>query len=350
MENIPEHYKESHRQVVMKNYKLNTGAVQGSEISIVVQGSIDVQFTASCLCALRTVFPDAEVILSTQDGNDVSGLPVDKVVFSPDPGAPCVNDVDKTLNNVNRQLVSTQAGIAAATRPYILKTRTDILFHNADFLKYFGQFDDAPSSYFQNRLLICNYYTRNPRVIDTCFHPSDWILFGRADDVRTYYENIPLMNQEDGEWFRTHVKTSKLFINHLSRFAPEQHIFLGFLQQHENVDCQCYYDHSEALVKQTERTFAECFVVLDYQKHLGITFQKYNPNRYAEKHTLTSHWNWKAMYSHYCLQKPSVLWIAYLCQKAMFATATRIRAAVARLLAYLGLKETVKQILRAVVK
>lgn len=315
-------------------------------LSIIVQGNVSEKLTSRCLKSIRKNFPDCELILSTWEGSDIADLPVDKLVFSPDPGAVYCDEVVGTLNNVNRQLVSTKAGLAVATRPYILKTRTDILFENADFLNYFGKYDGAPSAYFKNRLLICNYYTRNPRVFDTCFHPSDWIVFGRAEDVRTYYENTPLMTAEEGDWFRIHDKKSTFFTNYVCRFTPEQHIFLGFLRQWETVNCQCYYDHSRDLVKQTEHAFADCFVVLDYQKQLEITFPKYDPNRYLEKHTLISHWKWKALYDHYSQKKASLLWASYLMYGATSRTFSTMRTILVRLLDRMGIKESVKRFLR----
>lgn len=102
-------------------------------LSLVVQGGVNNPLTARCMEALRKQFPNAELILSTWESSDVTGLLADKIVFSPDPGATVCDEVAGVLNNVNRQLVSTKAGIAAASRPFILKTRTDILFRNADF-------------------------------------------------------------------------------------------------------------------------------------------------------------------------------------------------------------------------
>lgn len=314
-------------------------------ISVVCQGAVEHPVTKECLVALRNVFPKAELILSTWTGTDISGLPYDKVVFSSDPGAVYCDTVTQTLNNVNRQLVSTQAGLIAATRPYILKTRTDILFQDAEFLSYFAKYDRVPSANFQNRLLICNYYTRNPRVFSTCFHPSDWIVFGRAEDVRGYYAGTPLMTAEEGVWFHSRCKQSTFFTNYISRFTPEQHIFLGFLRQHRPVACDCYYDRTPALVKETERAFAECFVVLDYGKQLPITFTKYNPNRYLERGTLISHWQWKALYRHYCRGGFSPLWPIYLLHAARRRTLTGIRTRCIRCLDRLGWKEAVKGIL-----
>ena len=324
---------------------MNALLITDRSISILVQGKV-VNESQHILKQLREIMPNAEIILSTWECSNITDLDYDKIIFNSDPDAVYCDEVTGTLNNVNRQLISTQTGLAATTRPFILKTRTDILIHNSDFLEYFGRYDDVPSTYFRNRLLICNYYTRNPRVFDTCFHPSDWIVFGRAEDVRAYYESIPLMGSEEGNWFRTREKASTFFTNYLCRFTPEQHIFLNFLRQHSEVDCQCYYDHRKALVEQTERAFAECFVVLDYQKQLGITFPKYNPNRYLEKHTLIHHWQWKALYQHYCANSSAMLWRMYLVYAGALCLASKIRTCMVRLLGKLGLKEMVKSMLR----
>lgn len=318
-------------------------------ISVVIQGAYAPEFK-SCIDAVRSVFSGAELILSTWEGTDLSGLTFDKAILSPDPGTTCCDKVAGTLNNVSRQLVSTQAGIAAATRPYTLKTRTDILIENAQFLSYFRKYDRAPSPYFKNRLLLCNYYTRNPRVFSTCFHPSDWLLFGRTEDVQKYYAELPLLATDEGGWFESHPKQSTFFTNYICRFTPEQHIFLNFLRKYQTVNCDCYYDRTSELIKQTECAFAECFVVLDYRKQLGITFTKYDPNRYLERYSLVSHWQWKALYQHYCEKRLSPLWGVYLIRGKMLWAMGSIRTGCIRLLDRLGLKKTIKEYLRRVTR
>lgn len=315
-----------------------------NNVSIVVQGGVSAT-TVDVLHGLRKIFPKAEIILSTWENSDLRGLDYDKVLLSPDPGAQMADEAAGVYNNVNRQIVSTQAGLRAATRPYILKTRTDILFKDAKFLSYFGLFDTEPPLYFKNRLLICNYYTRNPRVWPVCFHPSDWLLFGLAEDMRKYYENIPLMAREEGEWFLTHRKTSSLFKNVLFRFAPEQHIFLNFLRQYENVSCNQYYDASPASIEQTERVFARCFVVLDYQKQLNIEFTKYAPNRYWEGFTLISHRRWKALYRRYCEKGYRPWQFEYWVGNLFLQFLSRGRIWCIRILNFLGVKERVKRCL-----
>lgn len=313
-------------------------------ITILVQGSV-MPDTRTVMKGLRTIFPGSELILSTWEGSEVSGLDYDKLVLSPDPGGMVCDEVTGTMNNINRQLCSTKAGLRVAETPYVLKTRTDILFLDTEFLSYFGQYDAIPSRYFQNRLLICNYYTRNPRIMALCFHPSDWILFGKAEDVRNYYEDTPFMSEEEGNWFHTHEKISTFFTNYVCRYTPEQYLFLNFLNRQEEANAQTYYDSSPALLKQTEYAFAMSFVVLDYQKQLNIKFMKYNPNRYLEKHTLIFHWQWRALYEHYCVRRFSPRWWFYLAWCSSRHLLASIRTLCVKILNYIGLKEFVKKLL-----
>lgn len=320
-------------------------APQFKSLSIVVQGMIS-ECTSEVLASIRRCFPHAELILSTWEGSDCKGLDYDKLVFSPDPGAQKADEIAHTDNNVNRQIVSTCAGLKVASRTYILKTRTDIVFNDGDFLRYFGRYDDSPPVIFLSRLLICNYYTRNPRSIDLCFHPSDWILFGYAEDIRKYYGNTPLQTDENAAWFKAHPKNRTLFTNYLSRFTPEQYIFLSFLQQYCDVKIDCYYDFNLEFVHLTEKIFAKCFVVLDYQKQINIDFVKYEPNRYLEKNTLMSHRQWLSIYSHYCVAGRSCpQWYIYCASKWLSRFLFLIRKVIVNLLDVIGIKEAMKSLL-----
>lgn len=318
-------------------------------ISIVVQGAVS-PVTQAVLNGLRTVFPGAELILSTWKGTDLVGLDFDKAILSQDPGPQLADEVAHLDNNVNRQLVTTTAGISAATRPYILKTRTDIFINSSKFLKYFGRYDEDPPYIFKNRILICNYYTRNPRVMNICFHPSDWLLFGNTEDLKQYYSKTAFQTREEAEWFKTHNKEEILFTNFLSKFTPEQYIFLSFVHRFRDLSIDCYYDFDFTIMRLTEELYAKCFVVLNYQTQLDIKFTKYDPNRYLEKHTTIAHWQWKAQYQHYCKKKVSILWGLYCAYGFAWKCATFIRTLSIRILNYLGIKEGIKRFLTRIRK
>ena len=114
--------------------------IQSSDISVVVQGAVDRELAPKCLTSIRKYLPKAEIILSTWEGTDVSGLDYDMVLFNKDPGAVDLLWFDGRKNNGNRQLYSTQEGIKKTSRKYILKIRTDLFLENANFLEYWDKF------------------------------------------------------------------------------------------------------------------------------------------------------------------------------------------------------------------
>lgn len=258
--------------------------------------------TSKVLDSAIKAFPKGEIILSTWEGSDVSGLNFDKVVLSKDPGCVTLDEVANVPNNINRQLVSTRNGLEQASNPYCLKIRTDILIEDTDFLNEFAKWDSiSPPLHFKNRILICNYYTRNPRIYPLPFHPSDWVLFGRTEDLKKYF-SAPLESAGEIQWFKTHKREKKgFYTNLLTRYTPEQYLCISFLKKFEDITFDCFYDATKENIIQTEKILAGDFVVLDYQKQLGIQFSKYHPNRYLEKSSLISHSYWEELFKEYSL-------------------------------------------------
>lgn len=315
------------------------------DLSIIIQGKCSEINKANALRRIQILLPEAEVIISTWKNYSDLHYETDTVIQLDDPGGVVADDVSNVSNNINRQIISTRAGLEKATRPYCLKIRTDILLENVDFLKEFGRYDEiAPPLHVKNRILICNYYTRNPRVYPLPFHPSDWVLFGRTEDLKQYF-SAPCESTEEIRWFITHPREQTgFYTNLLSRYVPEQYLCLNFLRQFEPVHCDCFYDATEENIRQTERMLAGDFVVLDYQKQFGIRFTKYRPNRYLEKSSLVSHRYWKQLFQEYCLHKTELRpFRLFLCFLARIGFA--LRRVLLHLLHCLHIKEKVKRLL-----
>ncbi len=164
--------------------------ITDKDISIVVQGPIltHSQFavteeTTKVVCQrLKNLFPESELILSTWEGEQVEGIVYDKVLFNADPGAYGCNYNDpKLLNNCNRMIVSTLAGIKAASRPYILRVRSDLFLVSKKFLHYFDKFPLYNKEYQFVKSRILAFSMWSIRGHKTCmftmakpFHISDW--------------------------------------------------------------------------------------------------------------------------------------------------------------------------------
>lgn len=175
------------------------------DISIVVQGNVRPN-THRVLAAARHLFPGAQIVLSTfrteADDHVTRLYPLfDALVVSEDPGAQpsTVRSPTAGPNNLNRQLVTTQAGLAAATRLYALKLRSDSEIGSRELVDLWeGQ---SRRDGHEERLLFPSLYTRHPNGINGYpFHVSDWLTFGSTDQVRAYWE-APLMPLEVATWF-----------------------------------------------------------------------------------------------------------------------------------------------------
>lgn len=319
--------------------------IESKDISVIVQGGIN-EYTKDSLLSIRKSFPNAQIILSTWKDSDMTGLEYDDIVFSEDPGAFVIDDISGSLDNINRQIVSTKAGLMLASRKYYLKTRTDIIWTSGKFLEYFGVYDDKfKSPHFHNRILICNYYTRNPRVLPIPFHTSDWIIFGVAEDVNLFYD-IKCQSEEEMRWFEKHKRdNADFYTNLLVKYVPEQHICLNFVRRFYNVYCSCFYDASEENIRITEEILAKDFVVLDYGKQLDIIFPKYNPNRYFEKFTLISNRYWNELYREYCIGSSYFSYYLRIGRNKLFFFFFRLRRIILIILHKLRIKEKMKRIL-----
>ena len=112
-----------------------------SEITVIVQGPVvgggdappDDRLTYWCLESIRRHLPGARIVLSTWEGSDTDGLDCDDIVFNTDPGGVplFLSARAKVLNNVNRQIVTTKAGMNLCSSNYALKMRSDMALGNS---------------------------------------------------------------------------------------------------------------------------------------------------------------------------------------------------------------------------
>ncbi|MEK6669947.1 MAG: WavE lipopolysaccharide synthesis family protein [Pseudomonadota bacterium] len=300
--------------------------ISSDQISVIIQGAIGAELN-DCIRSVRKGLPKSEIILSTWEGSQLpDGLVVDACIFSPDPGArPAVKD-GKLLNNTNRQLVSTLAGLLRASRPYALKLRTDFEIHHPGFIQGFTTSDvrDPDYTLYKHKIVIPHYATRypSPNSPSYPFHPSDLSLFGLRDDIIKHFDAPPL-DEADWNWALQHEseiiwdQNLPLF---LPRFAPEQHFFVHSLRAHgRTIDMRHYHDTRGDIAEQSRRYLVNNFVVLDMQDY-GIRTRKS-----ALAHAITkdinncySHNLYRAEYRKWCDPNARLTW-----QESLEARLTR---------------------------
>jgi len=254
--------------------------ISSDQISVIIQGAIGAEIK-DCVRSVRQVLPESEIILSTWEGSQIpDGLTVDVCVFSSDPGARPAVRGGKLLNNTNRQLVSTMAGLLRASRPYSLKLRTDFEVNHAGFIKGFTTTDlrDPEYALYKHKIVIPHYATRypSPDTPSYPFHPSDLSLFGLTEDVIKHFD-APHLDEDDWDWALRH--ESEITWDHnfpffLPRLAPEQHFFVHSLRKHgRTIDMRHYHDTSDDISDQSRRYLVNNFVVLNMTDY-GIRTRK----------------------------------------------------------------------------
>lgn len=289
-----------------------SGTIASNEISVIVQGPVmgdseadmNDRHTFHCLKSIRKHLPGSEIILSTWSDADTVGLDFDRLVLSEDPGGMFSGYRYnlRMLNNVNRQILSTQAGLHVASRKYAVKIRSDMILTGSGFLGYFGKFKERAQEWaiFKERLLTCTVYARNPRLsYPFPFHPSDFFFFGYLEDLRNLWD-VPFATKDEIEWFRIRNRPWPSFDwEQECRYAPEQHIWLSLLRKHGEIDvCDHAYDCSEEAINLSELTFANNLVFLN-PKQLCVEWLKMKLLR-KDWFSIYTHGEWVEMYSRHC--------------------------------------------------
>ena len=293
--------------------------IDSKDISVIVQGPINKSETPKCLKSIRKYLPDAEIILSTWEGSDVSNLDYDILVLLEDPGTVLIEEFKhiKTFNNLNRQLVSTQAGLKKASRKYAMKLRSDLIFTSDKFLEYFDKFEAKGCDYnlFKHKILTTVLFTRfniktgkfGSRVLIP-FHISDWWLFGLKEDLDTYFMATELVKEpEFTNYFdlRENREKHTPYVKARFKFAPEQYFgYSCFARNFDDIYMEDAADYSEELMEKFRQVLVNNFIVLEF-KQSGIYLNKY---QYSKNEKLSgdqyiglyNFWRYENEYKKYC--------------------------------------------------
>jgi len=173
--------------------------VKSGDVSVVFQGPISETGSVSaleCVQSARTHLPDSEIVVSTWTPAPSERGPWNIWVQSNDPGALERNAKIKP-NNINRQIVSTRAGLAQCSRRFAIKIRTDWSLESDALLEVLSHVSTRRymSGGNSQRIAVCNIYTRNPRRFPFLYHVSDIIMASSLEKLIEYW-NAPPCTEE----------------------------------------------------------------------------------------------------------------------------------------------------------
>jgi hypothetical protein len=259
-------------------------------LSIVVQGPIKRETdaagfsTSSVLASARQHYPQAELIYSgwQQDEipREVRAL-ADKVVLSPDPGAvnTFITSAGAVRENINRQIVSTVAGLKAGQHNYAMKLRSDTLITGNRIAKWlaFQRRKGSQTPYLAMPIVAASQYTRLYFFEYGGFQPS----IGHLSDLFFFGLRSDLLALWDGEL----ITTSQCSLREKYEAATaEQLLMTRFLAKAQLVDANVRIDSKFArkLGHLTHSAWVDVlhsnFVVLD-EDDLGVR----HPRRFVRR-------------------------------------------------------------------
>ena len=271
---------------------------QYADFSFVLQGPItagDPLRTQAKL--LRSVFPGCTLILSgfELDGGAASDARqrapfdatvaalrelYDAVVLSEQPPALPNLKIDSGGNNVNRQVVSTLAGLQAVTTRYAVKVRNDAHLVSPELADRFlalATVGERPRAVGTGRILVNAFFTLDPRRDERMlYHVSDWVQVGFTEDLVAYW-SVPEFLLDQAVYYLWHRYASGSTASErrfLARYAVEQWLTLCYARRKFEVRLDYHNDFDAERLAFYEEFLVDNFVVFRPES-IGLVLPKY---------------------------------------------------------------------------
>lgn len=282
--------------------------ILSEELSIVIQGAVcgsaqgKNDYTKKVCESARKFFPDAEIILSTWEGARTEGLVYDKLVLSKNIDMTYIIRPDGNLcpNTVNHQIITSLQGISAASRRYVIKTRSDTVFTGDACTSYMSRFcrysKDEKWRIFRNRIVALPTYNYRRGCVFP-YNICDWFFLGTKEDLLNLFD-IPLMPLE-----KLIVRPGCRYPRVLDNLGAEQYIWIACLRKNgHNVNLENATSQEGNSIENFEKSIADNFVLCS-AKRLKLMNLKAPKSGYAAvpvvSQGLYTYCEWKRLYNKY---------------------------------------------------
>lgn len=227
-------------------------------ISFLIQGPVT-KVTELTVNSINRYYPNSEIIISSTNNKTVDGV---KTFF-----------IEEQSDNWNYHIESSRM-IKFASNDIVCKLRSDIVFISNNLVINDNNRTES-HKLFSSRITCCNYHFCDPVITSMNYHPSDWLFFGRKEDIIQLFE-IP-------KYIRTEVYCNKNFVTKRNepispgfrvKTRPEQHFFISALNNAgHKIDIKFDYDNSDT--DNGIKWLINNFYILDAGKMSGFYCTKY---------------------------------------------------------------------------
>lgn len=301
--------------------------IKNEDITVVIQGPIhfgedesnhEKWLTSQSVKSIRQHLPGSKIIFSTWKGQDAQKLDVDEVIYNDDPGR-TVLAYDYKGNarpgNENRQIVSSRNGLMSVKTRYAMKLRADVILTGNAFLKYLDKFSlrNENDSLFKERVVVTSMYFRRSvgtRPVICC--QSDWLQFGRIEDLLTIWD-VPLL--KDFPFDPEKIGQPQYFgAPHKTVRTAEQILCQSWLKKLDPNRPEVLYrmDGDTKARRYWDRFMASNLIVLDPPMFAVVVPQEHR-HEVVSTNVMRYH-DWLKLYRHYCDRKQDFPYIEYVKQ------------------------------------
>ena len=189
------------------------------DITVVVQGPYFKEITYKVLNNIYKTFKGSELIFSTYRGEKIDQKFKKKfnIIYNKIPPKTPNSLKPLMYYNYSGHIRTSLNGIKKSTKNYILKTRSDVIFNNTNFLDYFDKFKyfNKKNKILKKKIIISSHYTIDPRRNPLPLHFSDWFFFGLKCDIEKIF-NQKYMSSENKKvplWFINRKKPKFFLMN-----------------------------------------------------------------------------------------------------------------------------------------
>lgn len=212
----------------MQNLKITS-----EKISVVLQGPLYGESIHTAIISIRKWLPEAEIILSTWGDEPQAEQAAVDILVCNKPLEPLL-DHNGNKNFIASQILSTQKGLALATRPYVLKMRADHTLKGDEICLQAPPVSQNQYTLLKERIVVSSWFVRDSLKVPFLFHLSDLIQFGRREDmIDLWNSSLPKFDELRQKRLRGHFG---LFGNYsgttIFREVPEQTLTLRWLERH----------------------------------------------------------------------------------------------------------------------
>ncbi|WP_372880908.1 WavE lipopolysaccharide synthesis family protein [Psychromonas sp.] len=238
--------------------------VKPSDITFVLQGPVIKDITILSIQKIKILFPGSQIILSTWENSQLSGIVVDKCILTADPGT-TIDAFDKNNQpyfvNINRQILSTFQGIKSVTTKYCVKMRTDNYLEKNSLLEWLFMFEarDKRFSIFNNRIVSSNYFAKEfAKGVRIPYFISDFFQFGETSDLLTLWD----IGFYEAYSFNEKIKNKMQHKYYPHRLLHvEQELWLKLLNKFEHIELHDEYGTKQDIEKSYQYMINNIIIV-----------------------------------------------------------------------------------------